>query len=124
MLNQAGIYLYERGRYTDTGPLFERALAIQEKALGPEHPDLAESIDNLAMLYNAQREYAKAESLCGRALAIREKALGPEHPDVATSLHYLAVLYATQRQYAKAEPRYGRALAILGVGEQRSRKPV
>jgi hypothetical protein len=38
LLNQAGLYLYERGRHTDAEPLYVRALAIREKALGPEHP--------------------------------------------------------------------------------------
>jgi Tetratricopeptide repeat len=41
LLNRAGFYLYERGRYAGAKPLLERALAIREKALGPEHPDLA-----------------------------------------------------------------------------------
>ena len=58
-------------------PLFERALAIWETALGPEHPDVATSLNNLAMLYYDQGQYAKAEPLYQRALAIREKALGP-----------------------------------------------
>jgi len=31
-------------------PLFERALAIREKALGPKHPDMAQSLNNLALL--------------------------------------------------------------------------
>ena len=55
-----------------------------EKALGPEHPDVANSLNNLAALYQAQGRYAEAEPLYKRALAISEKALGPEHPDVAT----------------------------------------
>ena len=41
----------ERGRYTDAEPLYQRALAIREKALGPEHPDVADSLNNLAGLY-------------------------------------------------------------------------
>jgi hypothetical protein len=44
LLNQAGLYLKARGRYTDAKSLYERALAIREKALGPEHPDVAESL--------------------------------------------------------------------------------
>jgi hypothetical protein len=32
------------------GPLSERALAIREKALGPEHPDTATSLNNLGLL--------------------------------------------------------------------------
>ena len=90
----------------------KRALAIREKALGPDHPDVAASLNNLATLYIDQGRYAEAEPLLKRALAIREKALGPDHPDVAQSLHNLAVLYQVQGRYAEAEPLYKRALAI------------
>ena len=37
------------GAYAKARPLFERALAIREKALGPEHPDTAQSLNNLAI---------------------------------------------------------------------------
>ncbi len=84
LLNKAGVYLYERGRYTHAEPLYVRALAIQEKALRPGAlPDVATSLNNLVELYNARCQYAKAEPLCGRALAIQEKAMGPEHPHLA-----------------------------------------
>ena len=101
-----------QGLYAKAEPLYQRALAISEKALGPEHPDTATSLNNLAVLYNNQGLYAKAEPLYQRALAISEKALGPEHPATATSLNNLAVLYDSQGLYAKAEPLYQRALAI------------
>ena len=55
-------------------PLYERALAISEKALGPEHPDVATSLNNLALLYSNQGQYAKAEPLNERALAKRRWA--------------------------------------------------
>jgi hypothetical protein len=45
LLNAAAFYSVERGRYTDAEPLYQRALAIREKALGSEHPDLAESFN-------------------------------------------------------------------------------
>ena len=73
--------LYELGQYAEAEPLLQRALQIREKALGPEHPDVATSLNNLAVLYRAQGRYAEAEPLYQRALKIREKALGPEHPD-------------------------------------------
>ncbi len=78
------------GRYAEAEPLLQRSLAILEKALGPEHPHVATSLNNLAGLYRAQGKYAEAEPLLKRSLAISEKALGPEHPDVATSLNNLA----------------------------------
>ena len=100
------------GAYAKAEPLYQRALAIHEKALGPDHPDTATALNNLAELYRATGAYAQAEPLYQRALAIREKALGPEHPDTATALNNLAELYHATGAYAKAEPLYQRALAI------------
>ena len=39
---QSGCALYQaQGRYADAEPLYKRSLAIREKALGPDHPDVA-----------------------------------------------------------------------------------
>ena len=84
---------------------------VDEKALGPDHPDLAIDLNNLALLYDTQGRYAEAEALYQRSLTIREKALGPEHPDVAGSLNNLAELYRAQGHYAEAEPLHQRSLA-------------
>jgi CHAT domain-containing protein/Tfp pilus assembly protein PilF len=89
-----------------------RDLEIREKSLGPEHPDVATSLSNLAGLYRDQGHYPEAEPLFKRALAIREKVFGPEHPDVATSLNDLAWLYDLQGRYAEAEPLFKRSLSI------------
>jgi tetratricopeptide (TPR) repeat protein len=56
------LYQYQ-GRYPEAEPLYKRALAIHEKALGPEHPVVATGLNNLAFLYQAQGRYAEAESL-------------------------------------------------------------
>jgi tetratricopeptide (TPR) repeat protein len=85
--------LHRSGRYAEAIVLAEKVVALREKALGPEHPDTALSLNNLAELYEATGAYAKAEPLYRRALAIREKTFGPEHPDTATSLNNLALLY-------------------------------
>ena len=65
-----------QGRYADAEPLYKRALAVREKTLGPDHPDVAQTLNNLALLYYNQGRYAEAEPLYKRALAIYEKALG------------------------------------------------
>jgi len=111
-LNQAGLIAQRVGRYSEAEPLYNRALAIDEKAYGLNHPEVATDLNNLAALYKTQGRYAQAEPLYKRSLAIKEKALGPDHPAVATSLNNLAELYRTQGQYAQAEPLYKRALAI------------
>jgi tetratricopeptide (TPR) repeat protein len=98
--------------YAQARPLFERALAIREKALGPDHPDVAASLNNLAGLMQEQGDFTDALPLFERALAIREKALGPTHPNVASSLNNLARLLQTKGDFAGARPLYDRALAI------------
>ena len=109
--NLAGLYA-DQGRYAEAIPLYERALAIKEKVLGPEHPDVALSLNNLASLHRDQGRYAVAEPLNERALKIWENALGPGHPDLASGLENLASLYSDQGRYAKAKPLFERALAI------------
>jgi tetratricopeptide (TPR) repeat protein len=49
-------------------------LAILEKGYGPDHLDVARSLNNLAGLYENQGRYTEAEPLFQRSLAIREKA--------------------------------------------------
>ena len=109
--NLAELYRVQ-GKYRQAEPLYKRAQAIWEKALGPEHPNVALGLNNLALLYHAQGQYEQAEPLLKRAQAIREKALGPEHPDVAQGLNNLAGLYDAQGQYEQAELLWKRALAI------------
>jgi tetratricopeptide (TPR) repeat protein len=110
-LNQEAKALYGQGNYPQAIIVARQALSVAEKALGPDHPDVATSLNNLALLYDTQGQYAKAEPLYKRALATYEQALGPDHSSVATSLNNLAELYRTQGQYALAEPLYKRALA-------------
>ena len=92
LLNRAGGYFHGRAAYSAARPLYERALAIREKALGPEHPKTAMSLNNLALLLRAQGDLAAARPLFERALAIREKALGSEHPDTNRTRCHLARL--------------------------------
>jgi Tfp pilus assembly protein PilF len=49
---------------------------------GPDHPDTATSLANLAGLIQRQGDFAAARTLSQRALNIREKALGDDHPDI------------------------------------------
>ncbi len=98
--------------YAQARPLYERALAIKEKVLGPEHPQTALALNNLAHLLQDQGDLEGARRLHERALAIREKTLGPNHPDTAESLNNLALLLQDQGDLAAARPLFERALAI------------
>ena len=105
--------LYQsQGRYAEAEPLHKRSLAIREKALGTDHPDVANGLNSLAWLYTIQGHYADAEPLYKRALATWEKALGPDHPDLATCLENMAELYRKTDRIAEAEVLEARAAAI------------
>ncbi len=52
-----------QGKYAEAESFYSRSLAIQEEALGPDHPDLLEGLNNLAGLYQDQGDYAQAEPL-------------------------------------------------------------
>ncbi len=102
----------EQGRYPEAKPLYMRALTINEKQLGADHPDTATSLNNLAYLYRAIGKYTEAEPLFMRALTINEKQLEADHPSTAASLNNLAGLYASMGKYPEAETLFLRALAI------------
>jgi tetratricopeptide (TPR) repeat protein len=60
-----------QGRYAEAEPLYKRSLAIWEKALGPDHPNVAMSLNNLALLYRATKREKEAQELEARAARIR-----------------------------------------------------
>ena len=55
-------------------PLYERSLAMYEKALGTEHPDVAASLGNYAALLRQTARTDEAERMEARAKAIRAKS--------------------------------------------------
>jgi tetratricopeptide (TPR) repeat protein len=112
LLNQQVQTLFKQGKYQEAIPHAQKAVELSERVHGPEHPNTAQCLNNLAVLYRVMGEYAKAEPLYQEALRIRQKVLGPENPNTATSLNNLAVLYDAMGEYAKAEPLFQEALRI------------
>ncbi len=112
LLTKTADYLRERAQYAEAEPLYQQALHIWKRALGPDHPLVAHSFNGLANVYRDQGKYEQAEPLYQRALHIWKHALGPDHPGVAYLLNNLAELYRKQGKYEQAEPLYQRALAI------------
>jgi hypothetical protein len=67
-------------------------LATKEKLLGPAHPDVGLTLNNLAVLCKSRQRYAEAEALYQRSLCVLERALGRKHPKVATCRQNYAAL--------------------------------
>ena len=109
MVNQIN-QLREAGKYRDAVPIAEQVLKYCEKNYGPDHPETADSLSDLASLYGHMGERAKAVTLYERTLKIREKALGRDHPHTAIIVNNLAETYREMGDFAKAEPLSKRAL--------------
>ncbi|MGA0925448.1 MAG: tetratricopeptide repeat protein, partial [Lutimaribacter sp.] len=75
-LNNLAELFRDMGRLEDAEPMYQRALAIDMAALGPNHPNVATYLNNLAGLYKAREMWDKAAEHYTRAIAIDERALG------------------------------------------------
>ncbi|MEJ2583145.1 MAG: tetratricopeptide repeat protein, partial [Acidobacteriota bacterium] len=92
--------------------LFERAVEIQEDALGPDHPNLIFPLTQLAEIDRRQRNLDQAAERYERALVIGERTLGPEHPDLLWALGSYALLLANRGDVEGARENLDRALQI------------
>ena len=90
-----------------------RAVKLRERLLGPDHPDVAESLCVLGLILADRSQNAEARSAYERALAIREKTAGADHPSVAKILSNLAELRSAEGDYAAARQQHERAVAII-----------
>jgi len=103
--------LWEAGPLT-TGQvrdLFEQAVAVREKTLGPQHPDTAQALVLLAAFHESTGDFHSALTLFQRALPAEDAvlahtiAVGDETQKLAfveqAQGHYLAALSLIQQQF-------------------------
>jgi tetratricopeptide (TPR) repeat protein len=103
-LNNLAALLSEQGDLPAARPLYERALAIFEKVLEPEHPTTAMSLNNFANVLQDQGDLMRPQPLYERALAIWEKTLATEHPNTNRGRYNFARLHLAKRQAVDAQP--------------------
>jgi tetratricopeptide (TPR) repeat protein len=110
--DDTAVQLCSLGIYPQAETLFRRIIAMKEKMLGSEHPDLAATLGELAWCYFQQRRHTESVALFNRVLAIEEKALCKDHIGLANTLDSLAAVHVEEGSYAEAEGFYRRALTI------------
>ncbi len=112
LCGRAGACLYARAEYMEAERLMLIALTIDEARFGPDHPNVAQWLNNLGSLSRATNRREDAELLFRRALEINEARFGRDHPSVATVLNNLAWQLNDTDRLEEAEPLMRRALAI------------
>jgi tetratricopeptide (TPR) repeat protein len=88
-----GRFYQNQGLYKPAEVWYEQGWQQTTARLGSEHPDVATSLNNLAVIYRAQGRYQEAEPLYLQALEMAKRLLGDDHPSVAIHLSNLAELY-------------------------------
>jgi hypothetical protein len=73
------------GDYASAERLLREAASLQERTLGPVHPDLANTLNNLGVVCERAGKDDDAEQCYRRAYAIATTAFASDHPFVATS---------------------------------------
>ena len=90
--DRLGWYLHTRGEFVRARQAHERALAIGERAYGPDHPSVATNVNNLGSVLRALGDLAGARAAFERALAIAKRFYASEHPKVRLYSSNLATL--------------------------------
>ena len=108
-----GLEHFRAENYQAALPHFHTALQLAEDKYGPDDPQVAIELNNLAEVYRLMGNYDAAEPLYERALELDEQNLDADSPELATSLNNLALLYRAQNRLPEAEALYERSLDIL-----------
>jgi hypothetical protein len=111
------------GDYASAEDLLREAAAIQEQTLGPQHPDLANTLNNLGIVCEMTDNPIDAEHYFRRAYAIATATLSPDHPFVATSSKNLHDFCAARGRPAELPPSPPQVAAWLEASAPRGAAP-
>ena len=113
LLDRLGRFYRQRTEYALARDYHSRALKISEEAFGPNHPNVATYLNNLASVLQDLGELQNARTLIERSLKIDEEVFGPNHPNVATRLNNLALVLEDLGELQNARTLFERALVIV-----------
>ncbi|MFL6290823.1 MAG: tetratricopeptide repeat protein [Thermoanaerobaculia bacterium] len=106
--------LYDlEGRKEGVLELYDEALPLLRKGLGPDHTWIGIALSNKGQWLMRQGRYREAEACHAQALKIIRRRSGPEHLHAAYTLYKIAALANAQGQHARAEALANDALRIL-----------
>lgn len=106
--------LYRRkGDWAKAEALHLEAIADKELELGPDHPTLIASLNDLALVYRDEKKLDEAIPHLERAMALARKATHDGHKaELATTLHNMAEIHSGKGDKEEAFKLYEDALAL------------
>jgi tetratricopeptide (TPR) repeat protein len=112
-LNDLGVLYGMQNRDVEAEPLFQRALAINEKAFGRHHLSVVLALQNLSVIYASQSKFSEAYEAARESLGVSLQLFGAYHHRIGSTCRTLATVYALQGEYEEAERFAEKSIAIL-----------
>jgi serine/threonine protein kinase/Tfp pilus assembly protein PilF len=105
--------VYTRGQQWELAKqTYERALDIDRRVLGDDHPRVAQYLENLAIVAQNMGDLKQAETLYRDALNRMQTAYGERHPETAIAKGNYGLLLQREGRLTEAEPLLRDAVAI------------
>ena len=101
---------YQEGNYPKALEFYTKALNIEEKVLGKDHPYTATAYGNIGAIYDKMSNYSKALEFYMKALNISEEKLGKDHPNTTIIYNSIGSAYRNIGNYPRALYFYTKAL--------------
>lgn len=111
-MNEQAVELARKGEFAQALALHQQVLQIRIEKLGPTHPFVAQSLNNIGFVYHMQGNYPEAKTYYQQGLQLWKQAYGPDALALATSYNNLAYLAQQEGNYPQATELYQQALAI------------
>ncbi|MDK2745415.1 MAG: tetratricopeptide repeat protein [Nitrospira sp.] len=119
-LNNLAVLYGTQNREVEAEPLLQRALAINEKALGWQHPAVALTLQNLGIIYAAQGNFSEAHDVLRESLGISLLVFGTTHPRIGSTLRTFATVYALEGNFQEAKRLAANSISVFehALGER------
>jgi CHAT domain-containing protein/tetratricopeptide (TPR) repeat protein len=101
-----------KARQPETMALLERSLAIKEEVFGPDHIEVARTLNGKVILLQVLGDYHGAMEQAARTVGIVERALGPDNPELGNFLNNHAIILQDLGRSEEALPIHRRVLAL------------
>ena len=112
LVNNRGVLAHLAGHNAEALAAAQESLRLKEQILGPDHPDVALSLGNVAFELSTLKRMDEALNYSERAVAIDEKIVGVDHPDTALQLENRAEFLNAAGRFNEADGLARRALSI------------
>ncbi len=124
ILNDLGAIAYLKGDTNTAEAYWSRLLEIDRRVLGPQHPELAVTLNNLGLLRLERRRFQEALPMLNEARTIQLSQRNADQDDLIFALNNLALVQFGLGNYKDAQPLFMEALTAALPTKHRLYAPI